>query len=66
MHILSETHYANIAKKLHWLPVSYRTEFKILIICYKALNDTSPDYLNSNCIAVSANKGIEIGQQRFN
>jgi hypothetical protein len=34
-------------QKLHWLPVSYRTEFKILIICYKALNDTAPQYLNS-------------------
>ena len=26
----------------HWLPVSYRTRFKVLRLTYKALNDLSP------------------------
>ena len=30
---------------LHWLPVKYRIEFKILLLTYKALNGQAPQYL---------------------
>ena len=30
---------------LHWLPVQYRIQFKILLLVYKALHDLSPSYL---------------------
>ena len=30
---------------LHWLPVKYRIEFKILLMTYKALNGLAPSYL---------------------
>ena len=30
---------------LHWLPVQYRIEFKILLLTYKALNGLAPSYL---------------------
>ena len=30
----------------HWLPVSYRTRFKVLRLTYKALNDLSPEYIS--------------------
>ena len=33
-------------KSLHWLPVSLRIEFKILLLTFKALNDLAPDYLS--------------------
>ena len=29
---------------LHWLPVQYRIQFKILLMVYKALHDLSPQY----------------------
>ena len=32
-------------KKLHWLPVRYRVQFKIGLITYKILNQGQPDYL---------------------
>ena len=30
---------------LHWLPVSYRIVFKILLLVFKSLNNLSPSYL---------------------
>ena len=32
-------------KKLHWLPVRYRVQFKISVITYKILNHGQPVYL---------------------
>ena len=31
--------------KLHWLPVRYRIDFKILLITYKAIHGQSPEYI---------------------
>ena len=31
---------------LHWLPIKYRVEFKILLFVYKALNGCAPDYVS--------------------
>ena len=32
---------------LHWLPIEYRIQFKILLLIYKALNGLSPSYLSN-------------------
>ena len=34
-------------KKLHWLPVEARIEFKVLSLTWKALNDMSPHYIKN-------------------
>ena len=31
--------------KLHWLPISYRVVFKLLLLVFKALNGLGPWYL---------------------
>ena len=31
---------------LHWLPVSFRVQFKLLLLVYKALHNQSPSYIN--------------------
>jgi len=36
----------HVRKKLHWLPISARIEFKILSMTWKALNDESPSYIS--------------------
>ena len=36
-----------ILQELHWLPVSFRITFKILVLTYKAINDLAPSYLKS-------------------
>ncbi|MGH0170918.1 UNVERIFIED_CONTAM: hypothetical protein FKN15_064701 [Acipenser sinensis] len=33
--------------QLHWLPVKFRITFKILLLAYKALNHTGPEYLSN-------------------
>ena len=32
-------------EQLHWLPVSHRIHFKLLLLCYKCLNGDGPQYL---------------------
>ncbi|KAK6191186.1 hypothetical protein SNE40_002924 [Patella caerulea] len=34
-------------KKLHWLPIQLRIQFKILFLVYKALHNTAPEYIRS-------------------
>ena len=38
-------HISNVLKSLHWLPVSYRIEYKMLFLCFKAQHDLAPGYL---------------------
>lgn len=33
-------------QELHWLPISFRIDFKILLLTYKCLNNTAPRYLS--------------------
>jgi len=30
---------------LHWLPISFRVQFKLLLLVYKALHNQSPSYI---------------------
>ena len=39
------THADDLLAQLHWLPVSYRIEYKIALITYKALKFGQPRYL---------------------
>ena len=38
-------HITPILRQLHWLPVIYRIQFKILLLTYKSLNGLAPSYL---------------------
>ena len=38
-------HLGNTLKELHWLPISYRIKFKVLLLVYKCLNGVGPKYL---------------------
>lgn len=38
-------HATPLLKNLHWLPIEQRIVYKILILTFKALNDTAPSYL---------------------
>ena len=41
-------HISPVLYKLHWLPVSYRIRFKLLLICFKSLQGLAPAYLQSS------------------
>ena len=38
-------HISPLLVKLHWLPISYRVVFKLLLLVFKALNGLGPRYL---------------------
>ncbi len=38
-------HITPILQSLHWLPIKFRTSFKIVLLAYKALNDLAFAYL---------------------
>ena len=40
-------HLGDTMKDLHWLPISYRIQYKILLLVYKCLNGMGPDYLSN-------------------
>ena len=39
-------HITPVLYSLHWLPVSKRIDFKVLLILYKSLNNQGPAYIN--------------------
>ena len=39
-------HITPILKSLHWLPVSFRIDFKVLLLVFKSLHGTAPAYLS--------------------
>ncbi len=58
-------HITPVLEKLHWLPVSFHIDFKILMLTYKALNNLAPRYLsglltpyNPTCVLHSSEAGL--------
>ena len=45
-HRLCHVHVTPILSYLHWLPVKFRIEFKILLLVFKSLHGLAPNYLN--------------------
>ena len=46
-------HITAVLSQLHWLPIKYRIEFKILLMTFKAIHGMAPDYL---CKLISRRK----------
>ena len=45
--ISRRSHITSVLKDLHWLPIQYRSQFKIFVITYKALQGQSPLYIRN-------------------
>ncbi|XP_055492976.1 uncharacterized protein LOC129698113 [Leucoraja erinacea] len=52
-------HITPILASLHWLPVRFRINFKILLYVYKALNRLAPTYI---CLPTTLPPGPQIGR----
>ena len=44
-----------LRNELHWLPIKQRIDFKVGVICFKAMNALAPFYLAEMFIPVSSN-----------
>ena len=55
-------HISPVLRELHWLTVSDRIRFKILLLTYKAIHGQSPMYIQ-HLITLSANKSLRSASQ---
>ena len=44
------SHASPLLKKLHWLPIAVRVDFKVLLLTHRALNGQAPDYI-AHCVS---------------
>ncbi|XP_072234405.1 uncharacterized protein [Leuresthes tenuis] len=51
-------HVSPVLASLHWLPVKFRIEFKILLLTYKVLNDRAPSYLKDLIVRYFPNRAL--------
>ena len=51
-------HITPVLKSLHWLPVSQRIDFKILLLVYKALNGLGPKYIQDLLVPYEASRPL--------
>ena len=51
-------HITPVLKTLHWLPVSYRIDFKVLLLVYKSLNGLGPEYMNDMLVEYKPSRAL--------
>ena len=56
--IRKRDHVSPVLASLHWLPVKFRIEFKILHLAYKALNGLAPRYLQDLIARYAPNRAL--------
>ena len=56
-------HITPVLQDLHWLPVRFRIEYKILLFVYKAMNDLGPSYLKEVLVPYKPQRTLRSGTQ---
>ncbi len=54
-----------ILASLHWLPVHFRIQFKILLFVFKALNGQAPSYLTDHLTPLSSSRSLRSSDRAF-
>lgn len=57
-------HITPVLATLHWLPVRFRIDFKILLFVFKALNGLAPEYLSELLTLGGQNRRLRSSAQR--
>ncbi len=52
------SHITPVLKDLHWLPIAFREQFKILVITYRALHGQAPSYIQDLLYAHSPGRSL--------
>ena len=58
-------HISPVLKKLHWLPIRKRIEFKILLLTWKALNGMAPKYLQDLVMPYTPARSLRSSHQHL-
>ncbi len=58
-------HITPVLASLHWLPIKFQIDFKLLLFVYKALNGAAPSYLSELLISYSPSRPLRSADQGF-
>jgi hypothetical protein len=58
-------HITPILRRLHWLPVRARIDFKVLLITYKALHNQAPDYIKELVVEYKPGRSLRSSTQHL-
>lgn len=59
------SHISPILKELHWLPVSYRINFKILVLTFRALHGQAPSYIGDLLLPYTPARALRSADQNL-
>ncbi len=54
-------HITPVLRSLHWLPVTFRIDFKVLLLVYKSLNGLGPKYIADMLTEYKPNRPLRSG-----
>ena len=58
-------HITPTLKQLHWLPIKFRVQFKVLLLTFKSLHDHAPKYLSELIQAYTTTRSLRSANQNF-
>lgn len=58
-------HVTPVLAALHWLPVLHRIQFKILVLCFKALHGLAPPYLCEHLRRHAPTRALRSSHQHY-
>ena len=58
-------HITPVLASLHWLPVCFRIDFKILLITFKALHDLAPAYISELLVPYVPSRSLRSSSSRL-
>uniref|UniRef100_A0A3P9J789 Reverse transcriptase domain-containing protein n=1 Tax=Oryzias latipes TaxID=8090 RepID=A0A3P9J789_ORYLA len=58
-------HITPILSSLHWLPIKWRIDFKILVLTYRALNGQTPKYLSDLLCPYASSRALRSSDQNL-
>lgn len=65
MGVRKRDHITPVLQSLHWLPVKFRIDFKILLFVYKALSGLAPQYISDLIVPYSPSRVLRSTDQRL-
>jgi hypothetical protein len=58
-------HVTPVLESLHWLPVCFRIDFKVLLMVYKCLNGLGPSYLSEMLLPYEPSRSLRSSGSRL-
>jgi len=63
--VRKRNHITPVLKSLHWLPICYRIDFKVLMLVFKSLNGLAPVYMSDLLSSHNSGSSLRSSNQRL-